>query len=235
VPSAPPFPGVLASVRGGWSLLAEDPFGILLPTAAMLFVDAALASAARGWARSAEELLAAAAALFLVRPFVQVPFVARVVSRAAALAGCAPWPSGRPVALLGAELVVAPLVAAAFLAPVAGGVALAGAVAHEGWLATAAAIGAGAAAIGATLALAVRAVFARVPWEVAVAGRSAVGALAAAVREAPSHAIASFALLFASDLAIGMSALACGALVLPGYPLAWLALAWRWGRRAEAP
>jgi hypothetical protein len=234
VVTSAPLPGPVASLRGGWGLLTDDPFGILLPTAGMLFVDAALASALRSVATGLPELVAGAVALSVARPFLQVPFVARVVATAARLAGRDAWPWGRPVALLGAELVIAPIVALAFGVPLVGGAAFAVAAGNEGWLATAAVGYALSAVVGAALALAVRAAFARVPWEVAVEGRSSMGALAASLRAAPVDAPTAFALSVFGDLLVGVSALACGALVLPGYPLVWLALAWRWGPRAAA-
>jgi len=235
VASPPSVPGFFGSVRGGWSLLTTDPFGLLLPTAGMLLVDAVLASAARSAAAAPHLVLALLLLLFVARPFLHAPFLARLLANAARLEGVSAWPWGRPVALLGTELVVAPLVAGAFGLPVLLGGALAATVANEGWLATAAVSFAGLATIGAFLSLAVRAMFARATWEVAVLGRSSAAALWEAVRTSPEHAPMAFLLLGAGDLLVGASAATCGALVLPGYALAWLALAHGWGRRPEAP
>lgn len=227
-------PGPIGSLRGGWRLLTDDPFAVLLPTAGLLLVDALLGVAVRAAAPTPAHLLAGAVLAAVVRPYLHVPFLARLVAVSARLAGRDPWPWGRPVALLGAELVVGPLVALAFAAPTAIGAAAASLATNEGWLASGAALLAVGALVGSALALAVRAVAARVPWEVAVEGRSSVGALVAAVRAAPAHAPAAAILLLGSDLLLGASALACGALVLPGYPLYWLALAFRWAAEPVA-
>lgn len=227
-------PGLVASVRGGWRLLTEDPFAVLAPTAALLLVDVGLAVLARRAAGGPLDLALAGLALFALRPLLHAPFVARLVATAARLAGRRSWPWGRPVALLGAELVMTPVTAAVFAAPTAVGAAAASFAAGEGWVAVGAVALAAGAVVGSTLALAARAVFARVPWAIAVEGRSAAAAVGSAVR-APGHAPAAFALLLASDVLLGASALACGALVLPGYPLVWLALAHRWAHESEAP
>ncbi|MCA9493775.1 MAG: hypothetical protein KC621_27770 [Myxococcales bacterium] len=222
-------PGVAASLGGAWDLLRTDPVGLLLPTGGLLLVDVVGAMVLREAVLRGPTILAlVVCGGWLSRTVLGAPLRSRMLAVAARARGVRAPRWGRPLAVLGAELVVGP--ASLGVGGVIGGIGLAASalVLSEGWVATASVVLAFGTVLAVTVALAVRACFATAALEAAVAGASGLGSLRAAILAGPRTIASSFALLVVGGLLTGVGALACGALLLPGYPIADLAIAERW-------
>ncbi|MEZ4242117.1 MAG: hypothetical protein R3F59_39370, partial [Myxococcota bacterium] len=194
-----------------------------------LLVGVATAVAARqAWALTAADGVALGLVALGVRAVGVAVMRSRLVALGARAQGLRAAPWGRPVALLGAQLVV--WAAAALVGGGLGGplVALGAFVALHGWFTTGAAVGTFGLLLGTGAALAVRALGAFAPAEVVVARRSAVSALSRSVRAVAPQIVPVAFLVLCGDLAIGLGALACGAGALPGYPITDLAVLHRW-------
>jgi hypothetical protein len=152
----------------------------------------------------------------------------RWIAVAARNAGWSAAPWGRPLALLGVQLVVAPLAALALAAPAIPLGAIGLWLASRGWLAVGGVLGAVGLCAGSLASTAVRSVFSLAAPEVVVGGRSALDGLAIAARRGGRELLPLAALVIAGDLATALGGLTCGAGALPGYPLTDLALLHRW-------
>lgn len=226
-PTGPP--GLLASLGGAWDLLRTDPVGLLLPTGGRLLVDVVAAMVLReAMVHGAVPVAGAVLGGWLARTVIGAPLRSRMLAVAARARGVRAPSWGRPFAVLGAELIVGP--ASLGVGGVIGviGVAAAALVLSEGWIATASVVLGVGTVTAVTVSLLVRACFATAGLEAAVAGASGLGSLRDAIVAGPRTIATSFALLATGGLLTGFGALACGALVLPGYPIADLAIADRW-------
>ncbi|MCB9685674.1 MAG: hypothetical protein H6735_11590 [Alphaproteobacteria bacterium] len=226
-PAGPP--GLAASLGGAWDLLRTDPVGLLLPTGGCLLVDVVAAMVLReALVHGATPAAFALIGGWVARTVLGAPLRSRMLAVAARARGHRAPPWGRPLAVLGAELVVGP--ASLGIGGVVGavGVLAAALVLSEGWVATASVILAIGTVAGVALALLVRACFATAGLEAAVAGASGLGSLRDAITAGPRTIAISYGLLVIGGTLTGVGALACGALLLPGYPIADLAIADRW-------
>ncbi len=227
--SVPSPPGLPRSLAGAWDLLRTDPIGLLLPTGGRLLIDVVTALLVRtAFSLGADLLLPTLVLACFARAILGAPLRALTLARAARARGFLAPRLGRPAAVLGVELVTGPL--STLLAAGVGlvGLLAAAEILSEGWIATASVVLAIFTVAAVAVGVLVRAVFATAPMEAVVGGRSALGALVESARSGPRTLATSFALLVIGDALTGFGALLCGALVLPGYPIADLAIAERW-------
>ena len=228
--------GTIACLRRAGATVREDPVGILLPAAGILLLQLAAITVIRAlWFDATLPVVRAAIGLVLLRVLGGTLLRARLIAVGARAAGMRSAPWGRPVALLGVELVVGVLVvivAAVVGLPI---LAISAAIAAQGWYTTGAVTFATGVGLATGAALLVRAVFALAPAGVTVEGSSALRALVQSVGRAPREIGPLVTLVVAGDLLVAVGGLLCGAGALPGYPISDLAMLHRWREERGSP
>lgn len=228
--------GTIACLRGAGATVRDDPVGILLPAAGILLLQlAAVATAREVWLHGRTEAIGLLGALLGLRLIGGAVFRSRLIAVGARAAGMESAPWGRPLALLGVELVVGPIVVLAAAVVGLPIVALSMGIAAQGWYTTGAVLFALGIGLATGAAVLVRATFALAPPGVIVEGRSALGALWASVGRAPTEIVPLVSLVLAGDLLVAAGGLLCGAGALPGYPISDLAMLHRWREERGSP
>jgi hypothetical protein len=224
--------GVGASLLRAVQTLRDDPLGLLLPAGGALLLDAlVLLWAQQLWplarVQPGQALLALALAL-AAREILRTFLRSRMLAAAARACGLAAAPWGRPLALLGTQLVVLPLslgLAALLGVPLVMASLFVG---SHGWFGTAALLLALGSAAAWLATVSVRALFATAAAEVVVARRSALRALLESARCSPGELAVRLLLVLVGDLLVSIGGLSCGAGGLPGYPITDVAVLHRW-------
>lgn len=227
----------MASLRGGWCLLRDDPIGVLLPAAAMLGLQAiALAVIQLIWRdMTMTTLLLAVLAILVARAVLASPFRAVYLASAARRLN-------RPFSVVARSPGLAVVWAIATLVEsLIVGLILLGSFVPAWWfLARGTYWGALLLVSFATFpallaALGCRVLFAYAAVEVTAGRRSVFGALRNAMRSASSDGVAIVGLLVVGEAAMALGGLLCGAGMLPGAAYADLTLMHRWASRPETP
>lgn len=226
---------VTASLRGGWSLLRDDPVGVLLPAIGVLGSQALALALLQAWWRdlSVMGLTGVALALIVTRTVVAAPF------RAAYLASAARQ-LGRPFSIVARTPGLATVWAlSAVVEALLVGSLLTATLGPAWWLFARATWWAAVLLITLTtlpillVGIASRVVFAYATIEV-TAGHQSIGrALSRGARSSVDDGPAVLLLLLAGETLMSVGGLLCGAGALPGVAYADLALLHRWTHRQE--
>jgi hypothetical protein len=228
-------PGALACLQLAVQTLRDDPVGVLLPAGGALLLDAlVLRWAQQLWPLAQVQLDQALLLLLLalgIREILRALLRSRMLAASARASGLPAAPWGRPLALLGVQLVVVPLTlgfGALLAVPIAMSALFVG---SHGWFTSSALLLALSFAAALLASVLVRALFAAAPSEVIVARRSALRALLSSARCPPQELAVRLLLVLAGDLLVSVGGLSCGAGGLPGYPITDVAMLHRWRGR----
>lgn len=221
---------LLRDIPGGVGALGRDPIGILLPTAGVLLVQLALATALRAWWGWADPraLALAAVGLFTVTPILTSPLRAGMIAAAARALGrpARGW-SAAPALVLVEAVVWSLAVATAALVGAPFAMVAVASLSRGVPIAAAAATGIGG-MLAAVVGLLVRASFAYAPAEAVIGRRGPLAALSAGWRASGPDRFPLAAALLTGDAALAIGGALCGAGALPGYPIGDLIVVHRW-------
>jgi hypothetical protein len=227
---------IIATLRGGWSLLREDPVGILLPAIVVIGLQAVGLALLQAWWRelSVTGLIGAVAAALLLRTVLAAPFRASYLASGARQLG-----RGFSITARTPALVVVWALAVAVEATVVGALLFA-TLGPAWWLLARSAWWTAVLLVTMTtlpillVGVATRSLFAYAAIEATAGRQPAVRALSRGLRAATADAVGVLTVLVAGEAMVAAGGLLCGAGVLPGATYADLALLHRWASRQEA-
>lgn len=227
---------IIATLRGGWSLLREDPVGILLPAIVVIGLQAVGLALLQAWWRdlSVLALIGTIAAALLLRTALAAPFRASYLASAANQLG-----RGFSVAARTPSLIAVWALSVAVEATVVGALLFA-TLGPAWWLFARSAWWSAVLLITLTtlpillVGVATRALFAYAAIEATAGRQPALRALSRGLRAASADAGGVLIVLIAGEAMVAAGGLLCGAGVLPGATYADLALLHRWASREES-